>query len=121
VERMGAMFGSASAFNQDIRRKTGSVNQPNGVISDNGQFDNSTPSDDAWYTGSVTNMGSMFLGAGSLTQDLDNWCVSGVTGAPPSFGFTITGKVPLFGSTGAARCPLRAPCAGTPNADGTCP
>jgi surface protein len=128
VTNMQQVFRNATKFNQDISRKTGSVNQPNGVISDNGAFDNTPTSDDAWYTGSVTasgNMSSTFSGASNFAQDLDNWCVSGFTGNP-GLGYTATGKVPLFGSTGAARCPLRAPCTGTgalgiPNPDGTCP
>jgi hypothetical protein len=63
----------------------------------------------------------MFSGASSFNQDLDNWCVSGVTGNP-NLGYSASGKVPLFGATGVAgQCPLRAPCTGTPNADGTCP
>jgi surface protein len=128
VTSMQEMFRNAKNFNQDISRKPGS-NTCTGPTC--GTFENNTTSpitysDDAWYTGSVTNAANMnltFSAASNFAQDLDNWCVSGFTGAPTpnGFGYTSTGKVPLFGSTGAARCPLRAPCTGTPNADGTCP
>jgi surface protein len=127
VTTMQGMFQGATNFNQDISRKPGS-NTCTGPTC--GTFENNTTSpitysDDAWYTGSVTNAANMnltFSAASNFAQDLDNWCVSGFTGTPGGFGYSVTGKVPLFGATGVAgQCPQRAPCAGTPNADGTCP
>jgi hypothetical protein len=120
VTAIDYMFQGAGRFNQNISRKPVSNISTNPAST---SYENSTTSDDAWYTGSVNASGSMsstFNGASNFAQDLDNWCVSGFTGNP-GLGYTATGKVPLFGSTGAARCPLRAPCTGTPNADGTCP
>jgi surface protein len=144
VTNMNSMFQSATNFNQDISRKANSVS----TYTPAAGFQNTPTSDDAWYTGCVgrpgmtpiggtgtcpgtapspavtvsTAMSGMFQNATVFTQDLDNWCVSGFTGTPGAFGYTATGKVPLFGATGVAgQCPLRAPCTGTPNADGTCP
>jgi hypothetical protein len=120
VTAIDYMFQGAGRFNQNISRKPVSNISTNPAST---SYENSTSSDDAWYTGSVNasgNMSSTFSDASNFAQDLDNWCVSGFTGNP-GLGYTATGKVPLFGSTGAARCPLRAPCTGTPNADGTCP
>jgi surface protein len=103
VTNMSYMFYGAAAFNQDISRKTGT----------NGTFESNSTSDDYWYTGSINNrsrMASMFNGAIAFNQDLDNWCVSGFTGTPTSFApHLAANKLPLFTSTGAARCPLRAP------------
>jgi surface protein len=112
VTNMVSMFQSATNFNQDISRKTGSVNQPNGVISDNGAFDNTPTSDDAWYTGCVgrggttpaggtgtcptqqgaasTAMNSMFNVATNFNQNLTNWCVSQYASMPTSFATVAT-------------------------------
>ena len=97
VTNMQSMFQGATNFNQNISRKTGSVNQPNGVINDNGTFDNTPSSDDAWYTGCVGRggtggcpaqqgtaanaMNNMFQGISSsnrntFNQNISNWCVS---------------------------------------------
>jgi surface protein len=109
VTRMGWMFRSTK-FNQDIRRKPVSNISTNPAST---SYENSTSSDDAWYTGSVNaviGMTSTFSGASNFAQDLDNWCVSGFTGTPGGFGYSVTGKVPLFGATGVAgQCPQRAP------------
>jgi surface protein len=123
VTSMQSMFRNATDFNQDISRKPVSNISTDQTST---SYDNSTSSDDAWYTGSVivdanNSMNNMFNGATAFNQDLDNWCVSGFTGVPLSFSSLAANKRPLFGATGAARCPLRAPCTGTPNADGTCP
>ena len=101
VTTMTSMFQGATNFNQDISRKTGT----------DSNWDDSSTSNDYWYTGSVTTggMNYMFNGASAFAQDLDNWCVSGVTGTPTAFGYTATGKVPLFGATGAGQCPQRDP------------
>jgi hypothetical protein len=111
VTNMNEMFHSATNFNQDISRKTGSVNQPNGVISDNEEFDNTPSSDDAWYTGCVgrngmtpiggtgtcpgtapspavtvsTTMNGMFNGATNFNQNLTKWCVSQYASMPIGF------------------------------------
>jgi hypothetical protein len=125
VITMRSMFLNATDFNQDISRKPVSNISTDQTST---SYDNSTSSDDAWYTGSVivdaiNSMNNMFNGATAFNQDLDNWCVSGFTGAPTNFAPLLAAdKRPLFGATGVAgQCPLRAPCAGTPNADGTCP
>jgi surface protein len=124
VTSMRDMF-RATGFNQDISRKPGSNTCTGPTCT---SYENSASSDDAWYTGAVGNMAYMFYDAGNFNQDLDNWCVSGFTGTPGAFGYTTPptgraapGKVPLFGAGVAGQCPLRDPCAGTPNADGTCP
>ena len=114
VTNMSIMFLNATKFNQDISRKTGTDTN----------WDNSSTGNDYWYTGSVNavaNMNSTFSGASAFNRDIDNWCVSGFAGTPTTFSSLTTDKLPLFGSTGAARCPQRAICTGTPNPDGTCP
>jgi hypothetical protein len=128
------MFHGAGRFNQNISRKPVSNISTNSASTsyDNNTITPTTPpttiySDDAWYTGLVNGPNSMLSSASNFAQDLDNWCVSRVTGNP-GLGYSATGKAPLFGAPGVAgKCPLRAPCTGTteaqgiPNPDGTCP
>jgi surface protein len=132
VTDMQQMFQNATAFNQDISRKTG----PNGT------FDNSVNSDDYWYTGCVGNanatpagtgatgtcpnnapacvtgtacMASMFNGASAFNQDLRapalpnaGWCVSQFGASTPSnfsagaTAWTPATRIPLFDGT---QCP----------------
>jgi hypothetical protein len=124
------MFNGAGRFNQNISRKPVSniSTNPASTSYDNNTITPTTTiySDDAWYTGLVNGPNSMLSGTSNFAQDLDNWCVSRVTGNP-GLGYMASGKVPLFGAPGVAgQCPLRDPCTGTgalgiPNPDGTCP